>query len=109
MIKKENVILGKTFDFACDILELNDPLIEKKHFVLAKQVLRSGTSIGANVREAQRAVSKPDFINKLGIALKEADETSYWMEIIDKKVFKVSSKLQSDIQEIIKLFILLIF
>ncbi len=75
-MEKENVILNKTFEFACDIQDLEDKLVEVKKFVLAKRVARSGSSIGANVREAQRAVSPADFINKMSIALKEADETS---------------------------------
>ena len=75
-MEKENVILNKTFEFAFDIQDLEDKLVEVKKFVLAKQVARSGSSIGANVREAQRAVSPADFINKMSIALKEADETS---------------------------------
>src|SRR5436190_13725965 len=89
---KENVILSKTFDFSLSILDLYQVLNEKKHFALANQLVRSGTSIGANVREAQRAVSKADFINKLSIALKEADETDYWFELIDKKILKVSEE-----------------
>ena len=67
----KNVILDKTFQFACRILDLNKRLIEEKHFALANQLIRSGTSIGANVREAQRAVSNPDFAHKLSIALSE--------------------------------------
>ena len=75
-MEKENIILTKTLDFACDIQDLEDKLVGVKKFVLAKQVARSGSSIGANVREGQRAVSPADFINKMSIALKEADETS---------------------------------
>lgn len=77
--------------------------MEVKHWDIARQVLRSGTSIGANIREAQRAVSTADFINKLGIALKEADETQYWFEIIDKKIVKIESELQREINEILRL------
>jgi four helix bundle protein len=65
-------------------------------------------SIGANVREAQRAVSKADFINKLGIALKEAEETEYWFEIIEAKVFRLDDKLKMELQEIIKLLVAII-
>ena len=108
MEKRENIILDKTFNFACDILDLNDLLIEVKHFQLAKQVIRSGTSIGANVTEAQRAVSKADFINKLGIALKEADETKYWLRLIDKKLFKVNLTLKKEVEEIISLLVVII-
>ncbi|MCG3165949.1 MAG: hypothetical protein POELPBGB_01724 [Bacteroidia bacterium] len=106
--KKDNVILTKSFQFACDIIDLNKLLIEAKQFEIAKQVIRSGTSIGANIREAQRAVSKPDFINKLGIALKEADETQYWFELIEAKIFKLNDKLKKELEEIISLLVVII-
>ncbi len=103
-----NVILDKTFQFACRILDLNKRLIEEKHFALANQLIRSGTSIGANVREAQRAVSNPDFAHKLSIALSEADETKYWLELIDVKVFSVDEILKTEINEIISLLVSII-
>ena len=65
MEKKHNIILTKTFEFACNILDLNEKLVELKQYQVANQIVRSGTSIGANVTEAQRAVSKADFINSL--------------------------------------------
>ncbi|HWY09676.1 MAG TPA: four helix bundle protein [Bacteroidia bacterium] len=68
----------------------------------------SGMSIGANVREAQRAVSKADFINKMGISLKEAEETKYWFEIIEKKIFVLDEKLKNEFEEIIKLLVSII-
>jgi four helix bundle protein len=108
MEKGQNLILDKTFDFSCAILDLNDLLIEIKHFQLARQVIRSGTSVGANVTEAQRAVSIADFINKLGIALKEADETKYWLRLIDKKLFKVDLFLKKEVEEIISLLVAII-
>lgn len=108
MEKSKNVILNKSFDFACDILDLNEQLIAIRHFQLANQVIKSGTSIGANVTEAQRAVSKADFVNKLGIALKEADETRYWLRLIDRKLFTVNQKLKNDIEEIISLLVVII-
>ena len=104
----QNIILDKTFDFACDILDLNDKLVSIHHFQLANQVIRSGTSIGANVTEAQRAVSKADFINKLGIALKEADETKYWLRLINKKLFKIDVKMNKEVEEIISLLVAII-
>ncbi len=107
-MRTENIIVSKTLDFACDILDLEDKLNEKKKYVLSKQVTRSGTSIGANVREAQRAVSKPDFINKMGISLKEAEETKYWFEIIERKVFELDKKLKNELEEIIKLLVSII-
>ncbi|MEN8816238.1 MAG: four helix bundle protein [Nonlabens sp.] len=75
-------IRTKSFDFACEIVRYCDELKINKDFELASQLLRSGTSIGANTREAQRGVSTKDFRNKFGIALKEADETIYWLDIL---------------------------
>ena len=105
---KENIILSKTFDFALSVLDLYQVLNEKKHFALTNQLVRSGTSIGANVREAQRAVNKADFINKLSIALKEADETDYWFELIDRKILKVSEENKNNLNEIIRLLVRII-
>jgi four helix bundle protein len=76
---KENPIVDMTFQFALLIVEFSEVLEEKKKYVLSRQVLKSGTSIGANVREAQNAESKSDFIHKIKIAAKEADETEYWL------------------------------
>ncbi|WP_370569716.1 four helix bundle protein [Flaviramulus sp. BrNp1-15] len=78
--KSGNAIVDKSFYFACDIVTYAEELKEKRYFEIANQLLKSGTSIGANVRESQRGVSTKDFKNKLGIALKEADETSFWLE-----------------------------
>ncbi len=80
--RKENIIVKLTFEFALDIVVLSDLLEEKRKYVIARQILKSGTSIGANVREAQNAESKSDFIHKMKIALKEVDETQYWLDII---------------------------
>ena len=74
---KENLILDLTIEFAIDIIEFAEILEEKRKFFVANQLLKSGTSIGANAWEAQNAESKADFIHKLKIALKEADETEY--------------------------------
>ena len=76
---KENLIVKLTFEFALDIIEFSELLEEKRKFVIARQLLKSGTSIGANVREAQNGESKNDFIHKLKIAAKEADETQYFL------------------------------
>ncbi len=81
--KKSNIIQDKSFEFAISVVELYKFLIgEKKEFVLSKQILRSGTSVGANVREALNAESKKDFIHKLAIAQKECDESIYWLELL---------------------------
>ena len=80
--EKENIIVQKSYGFALEIIKLYKELIEKKEFVLSKQILRSGTSIGANIHEAVSSESKKDFIHKLGIALKETRETSYWLRLL---------------------------
>ncbi len=101
--KDDNVILKKSFDFALNVVDLYNKLMELKYWDIARQVLKSGTSIGANIREAQRAVSKADFINKLGISLKEADETQYWFEIIDQKIIKIDNDMKKQIDELLRL------
>ncbi|MFC6996237.1 four helix bundle protein [Rufibacter roseus] len=81
--KRENVIIDKSYAFALRVIKLYKFLTqEQKEFVLAKQLLRSGTSIGANVEEAIAASSKADFVHKLNIAAKEARETSYWLRLL---------------------------
>jgi len=80
---KDNNIKKLTFQFAVKIISLYKKLVnEKKEYVISKQILRSGTSIGANYREADNAVSKADFVHKLSISQKEADETLYWLELL---------------------------
>ena len=80
---KENIIKNKSFDFAVRIVKLNQYLLNnKKEFVLSKQLLRSGTSVGAMVREAEHAETKADFKHKMGIAQKEINETLYWLELL---------------------------
>ena len=81
MIEKENIIVNLTFQFALDIIKYCDDLQENKKFIIANQLLKSGTSIGANIREAQNAESKADFIHKFKIAAKEIEETIYWLEL----------------------------
>ena len=81
----QNVVLEKSKKFAIRIINLYKFLInEKKEFVLSKQILRSGTSVGANVKEAVNAQSRADFISKMYVALKEAGETEYWLELLYK-------------------------
>ncbi len=81
---KDNVVLNKSFDFALEIIELYKILKSKNEFVISKQLLRSGTSIGANVEEATAAQSKKDFATKMSIASKEARETRYWLRLLNK-------------------------
>lgn len=84
---RDNVIKNKTFEFAKEIVYLYKVLVSKNEFVLSKQLLRAGTSIGANVRESEHAQSKADFIHKLSISLKEANETDYWLELLFKSAY----------------------
>jgi four helix bundle protein len=81
---KPNLIVDLTFEFSLRIVEYCEMLESKKKWNLANQLFRSGTSIGANVREAQNGESRADFIHKLKIAAKEADETEYWLQICKK-------------------------
>lgn len=80
---RENIIVTKSFNFALKIIKISSYIeLNKRQYVLANQLLRSGTSIGANVKEGVNAISKADFRNKMSIALKEANETEYWLELI---------------------------
>ncbi len=77
----ENVIVEKSFRFALKIIEYSELLEENKKYVIARQILKAGTSIGANIREAQSAESKADFVHKLKIADKEANELEFWLQL----------------------------
>jgi len=109
MDKKSNAVKNKSYAFALRVVKAYKFLSEdKREFVLSKQMLRSGTSIGALVREAEHAQSTADFINKMSIALKEANETEYWLlllkdsDYLDEKSFK---SIHNDCVEILKLLI----
>ena len=112
-IKYGNVVLEKSFYFSVRILKLYRFFLKQDRSLepILKQILRSGTSIGANITEAQNAPSTKDFINKLNISLKEARESEYWLnlfkasDIINEKSFK---SLQQDCKELIKLLIAII-
>ncbi|WP_442498202.1 four helix bundle protein [Methylobacter sp. sgz302048] len=99
----------KSFAFALRIVKMSKHLQnEKREYVLSKQVLRSGTAIGALVREAEHAQSKADFINKMSIALKEANETNYWIELLHQsgEISEESyQSIHSDAQELLKLLV----
>ena len=103
----ENIIKIKSFDFALRIVNLYKFLCnEKQEYVLSKQFLRSGTAIGALVREAEQAESKLDFIHKLAIAQKEANESDYWLELLYRSEYLNETQFQSlksDIVEINKI------
>ncbi|HCR54969.1 MAG TPA: four helix bundle protein [Cytophagales bacterium] len=102
---KESVIVGKSFDFALTIIDLYRELVDKHEYVISKQILRSGTSIGANVEEAQAGISKKEFVNKLSIASKEARETRYWLRLLDKSQYikRDYTKYLEDATELIKM------
>jgi four helix bundle protein len=106
---KKNVVKDKSFDFAKEIVYLYKELVGvEKEFVMSKQLLKSGTSIGANIREAEQAQSKADFISKMSIALKEANETEYWLDLLNDTEFlseKRYNSLKQKIQELLKLLI----
>lgn len=84
---KDNLILNKSFDFALKIISFSEEVRQNNHFEMASQIFKSGTSIGANIREAQNAESKPDFIHKFKISAKEADELYYWLLLCKKSEF----------------------
>ena len=104
---KNNIIKEKSFSFAVDIVSIYKILNERKEFVLSKQLLRSGTSIGANVREAEHAQSKADFIHKLSISLKEANETEYWLDLLYEVDYLTQSEFESLKPKVIELLKLL--
>ena len=100
---KENLIVNLTFDFAVNIIVFTEELYERKKYNLCNQLFKSGTSIGANVREAQNAESNADFIHKVKIAAKEADETEYWLLLcLHSKSYPDPNDLLLKIKSIIK-------
>jgi len=105
----ENVVAVKSYAFAIRIVKLYKLLShEKREFVLSKQLLRSGTAIGALIKEAEHAQSKPDFLNKMNVALKEANETAYWLMLLKDTEYIREKEFQSinnDCSEILKLLI----
>ena len=93
---KENVIVRKSFAFAVRIVNLRKYLVNQKHeYILSKQICKSGTSIGANIAEAQRAQSTADFVTKLKIALKEANETQYWLKLLHETDYLSDHEFES--------------
>ena len=107
-MEKENIIKNKSFVFAIEIVTLYKVLVERKEFVLSKQLLRSGTSIGANIRESEHAQSKADFIHKLSIALKEANETEYWLDLLYETKYVSESEFQSIKPKVIEILKILV-
>ena len=112
-METENVIVKKSKDFALRIINMYNYLCaEKREYVMSKQILRSGTSIGANVREGVRGQTKPDFIAKMSVAQKEAEETCYWLELlyesgyINKSIFESMYRDNLEINRILASIIL---
>lgn len=85
-MQKENVVVSKSINFALDIISFCESLEYQRKYVIANQLLKSGTSIGANVHEAQNAESRADFIHKMKIAAKEIEETKYWLTLCEQAV-----------------------
>lgn len=104
---KDNIIVKKSYSFALEVIKIYKFLInEKKEYVLSKQMLRSGTSVGANIHEAVASESKKDFIHKLGIAVKEARETSYWLNLLKDSEYLSDEQfknLNSNCDEVIRI------
>lgn len=111
-IVKQNIVKEKSFSFAVRIVNLNKHLVNKKReFVLSKQLLRSGTAIGALIRESEHAESKADFIHKLSISLKEANETDYWIDLLCQTGYLTEQEhksIKADVLELLKLLISII-
>ena len=103
-METKNIIVDKSLNFGVEIVKYCELLEEKRKYVVAKQLLRSGTSIGANVFEAQHAKSKADFIHKMKIAIKEANETLYWLFICERsESYPANSSLKQMIEELIRI------
>ncbi|WP_243844172.1 four helix bundle protein [Thermonema lapsum] len=106
---RENIVMNKSYAFALRVINLYKYLTsEKKEFVLSKQLLRSGTAIGALIKESEHAQSKADFISKMNIALKEANETAYWLHLLKDSDFiseKEFESIYSDSEELLKLLV----
>lgn len=108
-MKKENVVMSKSYIFALRVIKLYKYLVaEKREYVLSKQLLRSGTSIGALIKEAEHAQSKADFLNKMNVALKEANETEYWIELLRDSEYLSTTESLSIIEDSTELIRLLI-
>ena len=109
---KDNLIKNKSFAFSLRVIKLYKYVVEtKKEYVLSKQILRSGTAIGALIYESEHAESKADFIHKLSISLKEANETDYWLELLFQSDYISQIEYESikrDIQELLKLLVSII-
>ncbi|HSU27649.1 MAG TPA: four helix bundle protein [Chitinophagaceae bacterium] len=108
-MEKPNLIVDLSFEFALSLIKLYKELVENREFVISKQLLKSGTSVGANIEEAVAAQSRKDFISKMSIALKEARETRYWLRLLDRSQLvkqnykEYLSKIDSIINVLVKI------
>ncbi|WP_282787352.1 four helix bundle protein [Flavobacterium croceum] len=101
---KNNIILLKSFEFAKKVVQYTEKLEEDRKYVIANQLLKSGTSIGANIKEAQNSESKADFIHKMKIAIKEADETEFWLFLCNElENYPNTEELLSEVFDILKI------
>jgi four helix bundle protein len=98
--REDSIVLRNAFDFAIKVVDVNRTLNKRNEFVLSNQLLRSGTSVGANINEALSGVSKRDFQHKMGIAYKEANETEYWLKLLKHYNTLETDLLIDDIAEI---------
>ena len=102
--QKENLIVDKTINYSLEMIRYYEVLNQEKKYIIANQLLRSSTSIGANVIEAQNGESRSDFLHKIKLAAKEAYETLYWLKLCEKgEGFKFESKYQTDLEEIVRI------
>ena len=107
-LERENILRAKSYAFALRIVKLNQFLNEQKEYTLSKQILRSGTAIGALIRESEFAQSRADFIGKLSIALKEANETEYWLSLLKDGAYiteTMHASIQPEVAELIRLLV----
>ena len=106
---QDNILIDKSIDFAIRMTNCYKYLMEEKNeYIMSKQMFRNGTSIGANIHEGVQAQSKADFVSKLGIALKEASETSYWLVILNKANYldeKLYLSLKEDLDSMIRILV----
>lgn len=107
MVTKDNVVKDKSFGFAIKVVKLYKHLTEmRQEYIMSKQLLRSGTAIGAMVREADQAESRKDFVHKLAISLKEASETEYWLDLLHQTDFieeRIYMEVKENLKELLRL------
>jgi len=109
-MRRKNVILEKSLNFSVSLVRFCEILNDHRKFVFSNQLLRCGTSIGANIFEAQHAESRLDFIHKMKIAVKEANETLYWLTLCERSEgYPFESKLKNDVEELMNILSKIIF